>query len=196
MNKAEAIEKLNSDKYLNPDNSFQEGYNCGVNNSIETVKELDVVNKPVLTKEEAYWLEELKKTKNDSSLITKADLLYYITRAGLETNLGFEFYDDDVDDVITLENYDKTTKMCLALALLNGHTVEKDKFYTAKLKSTGEYLHYDSDENKFHHTFAFDSVAKRTETYHFTKDELVKYYAWENDYYDVNEVKNEIKRTS
>lgn len=86
--------------------------------------------------------------------------------------------------------------MRLALALLNGHTVEPEKFYTAKLKSTGEYLHYDSDEDKFHHTFAFDAVAKRVETYHFTKGELVKYYAWENDYYDVNEVKNETKRTS
>lgn len=77
MNKAEAIEKLNRDKYLNPDNSFQEGYNCGVNNSIETVKELDVVNKPVLTKEEAYWLEELKK-KLKMTHPSLLKLIYYI----------------------------------------------------------------------------------------------------------------------
>lgn len=54
----------------------------------------------------------------------------------------------------------------------------------------------DADDNKFHHTFAFDSVAKRCESYHFTKDELVKYSAWENDYYDTCEVENEIKRTN
>lgn len=69
-----------------------------------------------------------------------------------------------------------------------GYEVEKDKFYTAKLKSTGEYLHYDEGYNKVYHTFAFDNVAKHSKHYYFTKDALVKYSAWENDYYDVKEV--------
>lgn len=34
-------------------------------------------------------------------------------------------------------------------------------------------------------------MAKNSKHYHFTKDTLLKYNAWENDNYDINEVKNE-----
>ena len=68
------------------------------------------------------------------------------------------------------------------------YEVEKEK-YTAKLKSTGEYLHYDTHTCKVHHLFQYDDMAKKSRLYHFTEDELRKYNAWENDVYDVNEVK-------
>ena len=68
------------------------------------------------------------------------------------------------------------------------YEVEKEK-YTAKLKSTGEYLHYDTHTCKVHHLFQYDDMAKKSRLYHFNEDELRKYNAWENDVYDVNEVK-------
>lgn len=196
MNKEEAIKGIKDEKFLGTISDKDDAYNAGLDTALGYAKLFDEPVKPVLTKEESEWLEKLKAEKgNKLDLCDKADLLYYITREGFMYN-SFVFYPKGSRDLVTLEKKDKTTKMRLVWALLIGYTLEPDKFYTAKLKSTGEYLHYDSDENKFHHTFAFDAVAQRVETYHFTKDELVKYYAWENDYYDINEVKNETKRTS
>ena len=72
---------------------------------------------------------------------------------------------------------------------LFGYEVEQEKLYTAKLKSTGEYLHYDTHTCKVHHLFHYDNMAKKSRLYHFNEDELRKYNAWENDVYDVNEVR-------
>ena len=72
---------------------------------------------------------------------------------------------------------------------LYGYKIEQEKLYTAKLKSTGEYLHYDTHTCKVHHLFQYDDMAKKSRLYHFTEDELRKYNAWENDVYDVNEVR-------
>lgn len=68
-----------------------------------------------------------------------------------------------------------------------GYTVEK-KLYTAKLKSTGEYLRYRREFKEIHHFKTTDKDANSYEAYHFTKDELRKYNAWENEAYEVNEV--------
>ena len=198
MNKEEYIKKLQDELYLDNLDECEESYNRGISTALCYAHCLDddYLMKPTLTKEEAERLERLKAEKgNELDLCDKADLLYYITREGFMYN-SFVFYPKDSRDLVSLEKKHKTTKMRLVWALLIGYTLEPDRYYTAKLKSTGEYLHYDADDNKFHHTFAFDSVAKRCESYHFTKDELVKYSAWENDYYDTCEVENEIKRTN
>lgn len=195
LTKQEVITGIKDEKYLGNLDECEESYNRGLSTALDYVKLLDEPMKPSLTKEEAEWLERLKAEKgNELDFCDKADLLYYITREGFMYN-SFVFYPKDSRDLVSLEKKHKTTKMRLVWALLIGYTLEPDRYYTAKLKSTGEYLHYDADDNKFHHTFAFDSVAKRCESYHFTKDELVKYSAWENDYYDTCEVENEINRT-
>lgn len=188
MNKQETIEKIEELKKCSRDALGDGLISLGIDKALNVVKQLDEPEKPVLSKEEAEWLERLKEGKgNELDLCDKADLLYYITREGFVYN-KFGFYTDESDDFISLEKKDKTTKMRLVWALLIGYTLEPDKFYTAKLKSTGEYLHYDTYEDKVHHAFAFDSVVKHCKNYHFTKDTLVKYSAWENDAYDVREV--------
>lgn len=40
-----------------------------------------------------------------------------------------------------------------------------------------------------HHFKSSDNEANQLEPYHFTKDELIKYYDWGNEAYEVNEVK-------
>ena len=76
-----------------------------------------------------------------------------------------------------------------AKAWLYGYEVEKEKLYTAKLKSTNEYQRYDKDYKEIHHFKVPDDVANQAEAYHFIEDDLIKYYAWENEAYDVKEVK-------
>ena len=60
MNKQEAIEKIEN---AIPDfllNDFQRGKETGLTYALELVEELDEPEKPVLSKEEAEWLEHLK----------------------------------------------------------------------------------------------------------------------------------------
>ena len=71
---------------------------------------------------------------------------------------------------------------------LFGYEVEKEKLYTAKLKSTCEYLRFNRENGAIHHFKATDNDANQLEPYHFTKDELIQYHAWGNDAYDVKEV--------
>lgn len=153
------------------------------------VREEDIasVNEPekaTLNEEEAEWLEQLKKVKSF------LNCLYIITRQGWGHD--FEFYiheekyklsyrDDNDED-------SEQTKNRLVNALLYGYEIKKDKLYTAKLKSTGEYLHYDKDYRETRHQRVPDDVAQKCEGYHFTEDELIKYHAWENEAYDVEEV--------
>lgn len=154
---------------------FYKGEREGINFALYAIDSIDEPEKPVVPQYVADWYEGHKRS-----------LEWTLRQLGLDMMNGV-FDDTEMHD--WLNNTDNKPFETLVKMKLYGYEVEKEKFYTAQLKSTGEYLHYDSDDNKFHHTFAFDAVAKSTLTYHFTKDELVKYHAWENDYYDVNEVK-------
>lgn len=177
MNKQEAIEKLQGLKQV-VEEGDKGSYNKGLINALtyalNVTKQLDEPEKPVVPQYVADWYEGHKRS-----------LEWTLRQLGLDMMNG-------VFDNTEMKGWLNNSNNKPIQTIVNMHQfdyeVEKDKFYTAKLKSTGEYLHYDQEDNKFHHTFAFDSVAKRTETYHFTKDELVKYSAWENDFYDVNEV--------
>lgn len=201
MNKQEVIEEIKTCKSEYDSNSrdvwsYEKGFEDARSSALNSINKLDEPEKPLLSKEEAEWFEGLKKSLADPS---KINLAYFITRQGwgylFEYTL-FEYTDgfEETKHVLNPELYRSQAcqddlKERLLNAVLYGYEVEKEKFYTAKLKSTGEYLHYDEDYNKVHHTFAFDTVAKQSKHYHFTKAELVKYSAWENDAYDVKEVK-------
>lgn len=184
MNKQEAIEKLHSEAvnyYSETSGWFKE---IKLDIVTDIVNQINEPEKPVLSKEEAEWLERLKKAKSF------LNCLYIITRQGWGHD--FEFYvheekyklsyrDDNDED-------SEQTKNRLVNALIYGYEVEKEKLYTAELMSTGEYLHYDIEADKIHHFFAYGNTAKNSKYYHFTKSTLIQYNAWGNDAYDVNEV--------
>lgn len=178
MNKQELMRKMHEAgfncKAIKYASQFDKGYNNGIAYALNLLDKLDEPEKPVVPQFVADWYEGHKCT-----------LEWTLRQLGLDMMNGV--FDDTEMKGWLNDSKNKPFETIVKMKLFD-YEVEKEKFYTAKLKSTGEYLHYDQDDNKFHHTFAFDSVAKRTETYHFTKDELVKYYAWENDYYEVKEV--------
>nr|WP_283769937.1 DUF1642 domain-containing protein [Streptococcus gallolyticus] len=134
--------------------------------AIDIVNQLDEPKKPVIPQFIDTWIQGAKYN-------------------------GFDLYEAMTDD----EMSDKvvTWIVCnsetFAKAWFYGYEVEKEKLYTAKLKSTNEYLHYDKNYKKILHFRVPDDVVNQKEAYHFTEDDLIKYYAWENEAYDVKEVK-------
>ncbi|MFP3767630.1 DUF1642 domain-containing protein [Streptococcus sp. TATVAM-FAB35] len=191
MNKQEAIEKIEELKKLSCGALGYDWISLGIDKALNVVKQLDEPEKPVLTKAEAEWLEGLRKAEAGwMALKSKADLLYYITRAGLETNLGFEFYDEDSDNMFELEEHDSTTKMRLVYALLFGYTIEKEKLYTVKFSNEdfGKiYIGIIKSANKL--GFSTLPMNDKYSKCYFTESELKELKFWENPAFEIDEVK-------
>lgn len=164
---------------------FDKGYNNGIAYAINLLDELDEPEKPVLTKKEAEWVDKL------TDFYSLPDALYYITRCGYGYLFVFEMakktYELPVDSGATYGEFCEL-KERLVNAVIYGYTVKKEKLYTAKLKLTNEYLHYDKGYKKFHHYAVHEDWANKKEEFHFTEDDLTKYNAWENEVYEVEEV--------
>lgn len=196
MNKQEVIKELNAKKDKNENvfeiEDYDTGFKCGTReaygNAIYIVKQLDEPEKPVLSKDEAEWVEGLKEEQERRPFWTKYSTLYFITRCGF----GYGFSYDHKGREIELKHYPHeihVEKERLVNAILYGYEIEKEKLYTAKLKLTNEYLHYDEEYKKLHHYDVPDDIANEIKGYHFTEDDLVKYHIWGNNAYEVNEVK-------
>ena len=193
MNKQEAIKELTLMKNMNEDvleiEEWDTGLKCGARrayeNAINIVKQIDEPEKPVLSKTEAEWVDKL------TDFYSLPDALYYITRCGYGYLFVFEMakktYELPVDSGATYGEFCKL-KERLVNAVIYGYEVEKEKLYTAQLKSTGEYLHYDIETDKIHHFFAYGNTAKNSKDHHFTKGTLIQYNAWGNNAYEVKEV--------
>lgn len=148
---------------------------------------LDEPEKPVLTKAEAEWVENL------TEFFDTPDALYYITRCGYsEYPFTFDFWGDTyelpIEEGIEYGELNKIRER-LVNAVVYGYEVEKEKLYTVKLKSTNEYMFYDKDYREIYHIRVSDDGANQSEAYHFTEDKLIKYHAWENEAYEIKEVK-------
>lgn len=164
---------------------FYKGEQEGINFALYAIDSIDEPEKPVLTEEEAEWVDKL----TDSFSVPNA--LYYITRCGYGHLFNFEMrgktYELPVDSSVPYGEVRKLRER-LVNAVIYGYEVKKEKLYTAKLKATNEYLYYDKDYREIYHIKAYDDTANQAKGYHFTKDSLVKYNAWKNEAYDVKEV--------
>lgn len=164
MNKQEVIEKI---KNLNARETFMsEIIWVKRDEVIDIVKQLEEPEKPVVPQFVAEWIEVHKRN---------APFLRYL----FTNNPSEELQNWLVTDV---------NQNLMAEAWLYGYEVEKEKLYTAQLKSTGEFLHYDKETDKVHHFCAYGNTARNSKNYHFTEDTLIQYNAWENEAYDVKEV--------
>lgn len=184
MNKQEAIDEIEN---AIPDyilNDYQRGKETGLSYALELVEELDEPEKPVLSKEEAEWLEQLKKVKSF------LNCLYIITRQGW--GYDFEFYvheekyklsyrDDNDED-------SEQTKNRLVNALIYGYEVEKEKLYTVFQPATNEFL-YTEPSGSLRSDAVTWTYAAETEEYHFTQRKLEELYYWANPAFEIKEVK-------
>lgn len=173
MNKQKAIKKIEKEK--SPFNDL-EGLtrNLALDDALDIVRKLDEPEKPVVPQFVADWYED-----------NKADIENSIYQLCVDFYL--EYLDEKFDNWFK-DSKNKPIKTIMDMGRYS-YEIEKEKLYTAKLKSTGEYLHYDTNFKELRHYAVCTDVVNEVEAYHFTEDDLVKYYIWGNNAYEVNEVK-------
>ncbi|QBX15898.1 DUF1642 domain-containing protein [Streptococcus equinus] len=182
MNKQEVMKEINNlPKY------YANGACVEFEKVSELIKQLDEPEKPVLTKEEAEWLEGLKEL----SWLNKYDALYYITRQGL--GHGFSYTanghkvvletPNKVDDMVDL-------KARLVNAMLFGHTVEKEKLYTARLKllTSKKYSFINKDKVEDKLIISGPDDVNGLYQVRFTQAELEGLGVWDNPAFEIKEV--------
>lgn len=160
------------------------------------VREKDIVSvnepeKPVLSKEEAEWLEGLIKfVKSCGQSIYGT--LYYITRQGY--GYLFEYIDHDKDKSFILSNriyprelYPDDLKERFVNALLYGYEVEKEKLYTVFQLATHEFL-YTEPSGSLRSDAVTWAYAAETEEYHFMQQKLEELHYWDNPAFEIKEV--------
>ena len=177
MNEQELINYTKEEQRAHQESSdFQLGYRTAMKRVFAKTIELDELRKPVIPRAVADWYENNKYTFEYSL----AQLINDYYKGAIEDDNLRLWFGYNLD-------YDKPIETLVNVHQL-GYKVYEEKLYTAKLKSTGEYLHYEAEIDEVHHFRSFDSVAKRSKNYHFTEDELLKYNAWGNSAYEVEEV--------
>lgn len=160
------------------------------------VREKDIVSvnepeKPILSKEEAEWLEGLIKfVKSCGQSIYNT--LYYITRQGY--GYLFEYIDHDKDKSFILSNriyprelYPDDLKERLVNALLYGYEVKKEKMYVVFQVATEEYL-YTNDFGELRSACVSYAFVEESEEYHFTQQKLEELNYWKNPAFEIKEV--------
>lgn len=163
------------------------------------VREKDIVSvnepeRPILSKEEAEWLEGLIKFEKPWGQ-SIYNTLYYITRQGY--GYLFEYIDYDKDKKFTLNNriypgelYPDDLKERFVKAVLYGYEIEKEKLYTVKFSNEdfGKiYIGIFKAVNKF----GISSLPLNDDDVKswFTKDELERFKFWDNPAFEIKEVK-------
>ena len=182
MNKQEVIETIETSK--SPFVSEQDiTFNYALDTALNIIKQLDEPEKPVLSKEEAEWLERLKKAKSF------LNCLYIITRQGCY--YGFEYYINRKQYKLPYGNdrkEDNERKNRLVNALIYGYEVEKEKLYTARLKVSGEYLNSEKANKKYMMGSTNKNYVKEFKSYCYTQTELEGLGLWDNPAFEIKEV--------
>lgn len=177
MNKQEVIDDIEN---AIPDfilNDYQRGKEAGLSYALELVEELDEPEKVVLSKEEAEWLERLKKAKSF------LNCLYIITRQGWGHD--FEFYvheekyklsyrDDNDED-------SEQTKNRLVNALIYGYEVEKEKLYTVEIPNPHGLGHTVLVKDMYGNifiTYVMNSDWRKSKVNQLTEAEIKKDFEW------------------
>lgn len=141
MNKQEVIEKIEKEK--SPFNSWEDlNRNNALDVALDIVEKLDEQEKPVLTEEEAEWVEGLKDEQKRRPFWTKYSMLYFVTRAGF--GYGFSYDNDREDREVELEHYSheiNAEKERLTNAILYGYEIEKKKLYTVEIPNPNLNAH-------------------------------------------------------
>ena len=141
MNKQEVIEKIKKEK--SPFNSWEDlNRNNALDVALDIVEKLDEQKKPVLTEEEAEWVEGLKDEQKRRPFWTKYSMLYFVTRAGF--GYGFSYDNDREDREVELKHYSHAIhaeKERLTNAILYGYEIEKKKLYTVEIPNPNLNAH-------------------------------------------------------
>ena len=189
MNKQEAMKILTDTKHDYEfcwSNDFRTGFFEGIDCSLKTIKQIDEPEKPILTKEEAEWLEHLKLIGNFTYC------LYIITRQGW--GYDFEFSSHGKKYKLSCANKNdgdenELTKNRLVNALIYGYEVEKEKLYTVKFSNEDfgkTYIGIIKTVNKI--GISTVPINDECSKCYFTKSELEEFKFWNNPAFEIKEV--------
>lgn len=191
MTKQEAIKKLKHLKCRFKEGS-KDNYNYGfinaLNYALNIVKQLNEPERPVITEDEAKWINDLK------SVYDLPDVLYHITRCGYDDN-GFTFtywgsvYELPIEDNIDCIEVD-TIRKRLVNAVIYGYEVKEEQLYTVKFSSEDlNNLYIGVHRDTYQVSFSALPVNDEKIKSWFTKWELEKFNFWENPAFIVEKVK-------
>lgn len=177
MNKQEAIEILDGERYAFPTDAKRE-YNKALNTAIEIINQIDEPEKPVVPQAVADWIEVCKEHLT-TSLYTAMNPNFM-----KENSQSFDF-------ILWIK---KTSNQDLfARAWLDGYEVEEEKLYTARLKVvTIKKAGYLNRHNK-NGSITIDTSYTAGGQYqvYFTRSELEELGIWNNPAFEIEEVSNE-----
>lgn len=178
MNKQEVIDDIEN---AIPDfilNDYQRGKEAGLSYALELVEELDEPEKVVLSKEEAEWLERLKKAKSF------LNCLYVITRQGWGYDFEFRSHGKKYKLSCASENdgdENEQTKNRLVNALIYGYEVEEEKVYTVEIPNPNslDYLMLKKDRRgKIYVAWYCTDSWREDECVRLTEAEIKEDYGW------------------
>lgn len=187
MNKQEVIKAIEAKFQNSFSNEYQSGEEAGLTYALELVEQLDAPEKVVLSKEEAEWLERLKKAKSF------LNCLYIITRQGWGHDFEFYVHEEKYKLSYRDDNDEDSgqTKNRLVNAILYGYEVEKEKLYTVRLKATGEFIYFKKLFQCYNSGTSVKPVAHDNKEYHHAENVLKELLFWDNPAFEIKEVKKE-----
>lgn len=176
MNKKEVIEKI---KNLNARETFMsEIIWVKRDDVLDIINQLDEPEKPVLSKEEAEWLEHLKLIGNFTHC------LYVITRQGWGCDFEFRSHGKKYKLSCASENdgdENELTKNRLVNALIYGYEVEKEKLYTVEIPNPHGLGHTVLVKDMYGNifiTYIMNSDWRKSKVNQLTEVEIKKDFDW------------------
>lgn len=176
MNKKEVIEKI---KNLNARETFMsEIIWVKRDDVLDIINQLDEPEKPVLSKEEAEWLEHLKLIGNFTHC------LYVITRQGWGCDFEFRSHGKKYKLSCASENdgdENELTKNRLVNALIYGYEVEKEKLYTVEIPNPHGLGHTVLVKDMYGNifiTYVMNSDWRKSKVNQLTEAEIKKDFDW------------------
>jgi hypothetical protein len=174
MNKQEAIEILDGERYAFPTDAKRE-YNKALNTAIEIINQIDEPEKPVVPQAVADWIEVCKEHLTTS----------------LYTAMNPNFMKENSQSFDLILWIKKTSNQDLfARAWLDGYEVEEEKLYTARLKvvtiKAAGYLNRHNKNGSI--TIDTSYTAGGQYQVYFTRSELEELNVWDNPAFEIEEV--------
>lgn len=174
MNKQEAIEILDGERYAFPTDAKRE-YNKALNTAIEIINQIDEPEKPVVSQAVADWIEVCKEHLTTS----------------LYTAMNPNFMKENSQSFDLILWIKKTSNQDLfARAWLDGYEVEEEKLYTARLKvvtiKAAGYLNRHNKNGSI--TIDTSYTAGGQYQVYFTRSELEELNVWDNPAFEIEEV--------
>lgn len=165
--------------YMSSFEVFKKGFEKAKELALLHSNSLDESEKPVITKDEAKWINDLK------SIYDLPDVLYHITRCGYDGN-GFTFtywgstYELPIKEGIDCSEVDIIRER-LVNAVIYGYKIKEEKLYQVELPGShkeGDIILVKNDDGDITYDLVYSDRWKERDYTKLTEDEIKKDHEW------------------